>query len=163
MVGAAHLARLRGAAVQPEMSLILQRSELAALQRPIKRIGGRDGGEISPGVNKSRMASSRLGALPTTLETEQVRARLDFDQQSSTVEHLAAPSPPNAAAGTSHEARPRVDGQQTLQGMRPDQQALRALEAEWAQKLRAPLDELADFEHNVSQSVIELRAFLDAT
>ena len=44
-----------------------------------------------------------------------------------------------------------------------EEQALSALEAEWEQKLQAPLDELADFELKLGQSIGQLQRFLAST
>ena len=97
-----------------------------------------------------------------TTATEEVRARLsfDFDHQSSSTTDLAAPSPSNVSVllGTCASVTGRESSWQDARAA--EQQALGKLEAEWAQKLQAPLDELADFEQTVDRAATELNAFL---
>ena len=100
-------------------------------------------------------ARRTAGAASTveTTATEQVRARLsfDFDQQSNTADasELHTTCAPVARRESSWQ-----DARAT------EQQALDNLEAEWAHKLQAPLDELADFEETVSRVATELHTFL---
>ena len=100
-------------------------------------------------------ARRTAGAASTveTTATEQVRARLsfDFDQQSNTADasELRTTCAPVARRESSWQ-----DARAT------EQQALDNLEAEWAHKLQAPLDELADFEETVSRAATELHTFL---
>ena len=102
-------------------------------------------------------AHRTAGAASTveTTATEQVRARLsfDFDQQSSNTVDASV------LRGTcAPVARRESSWQQDARAT--EQQALDTLEAEWAQKLQAPLDELADFEETVSRAATELHTFL---
>lgn len=99
------------------------------------------------------------GTTTATMETAAVRARLDFDQSSNTVDQLRAPSP-NVSV-LHGMCAPAVGQEHSLRDARAsEQQALEKLEVEWARKLQAPLDELVEFEHTVSQAVTELHAFL---
>ena len=95
---------------------------------------------------------------PATVETEQVRARLDFDLQ-----HTVAATPTSAAQQLPHATRPPFDAWPEQHVMRPPEQALTALEAEWEQKLQAPLDELADFELKLAQGIGQLQRFLTSS
>ena len=106
----------------------------------------------APARASARRAAGAASTVETTA-TEQVRARLSFDfDQNNTADT-------SALCG---KCAPVVAGREnSWQDTRAaDQQALAALEAEWAQKLQAPLDELSDFEETVSRSATELHMFL---
>ena len=104
----------------------------------------------------ARAEARRTAGAASTVEmtaTEQVRARLSFDfDQNNTADTsvLRGKCAPVVAR--------RENSWQDTRGA--DQQALAALEAEWAQKLQAPLDELSDFEETVSRAATELHVFL---
>ena len=103
-----------------------------------------------------RAAGAALETMPS--DGEQVRARLDFDQ-SSTVGHTA-PSPSVHHRATCSSAPLAGQERSWRDDRASEEHALEQLEAEWALRLQAPLDELLEFEHTVSRAVTELQTFL---
>lgn len=107
-----------------------------------------------PGAWAEARRTAGAASTVETTATEQVRARLsfDFDQQSSNTADASV------LRGTCAPVARRESSWQDARAT--EQQALDNLEAEWAQKLQAPLDELADFEETVSRAATELHTFL---
>lgn len=107
-----------------------------------------------PGAWAEARRTAGAASTVETTATEQVRARLsfDFDQQSSNTADVSV------LRGTCAPVARRESSWQDARAT--EQQALDNLEAEWAQKLQAPLDELADFEETVSRAATELHTFL---
>ena len=102
--------------------------------------------------------------LPATVETEQVRARLDFAAELDfDLQHTSAATPTSAVQQPPQASRLPFDALPEQHMMRPPEQALSTLEAEWERKLQAPLDELADFELKLGQSIGQLQRFLTST